>query len=309
MEDDHLPPFLTPLAHSTASRPRQAVFNHPSLGPAHSLWWNSQNGMPPEAVLVFIPGNPGILDFYTAYLTCLHQQNPNMAIFGHAHLAHTPTLAHLRREYGLRAQVQSAIEAIDAVRNAFGKVKIVLSSHSVGSWIALQVLKARPTDVAQALLLCPTVTHIADTPNGRRLSWVFRSPFPWITSWLSYLTRPLCLSMLFPHWPVPQISALRSLLNSPPTVFACLTMAHEEMEIIRELDASLLDEHKHLLYIYFATDDGWVAHHKATILRAFVEEERAVQGSVPHAFSINHSEQVASQCSLWLGALGLGGGQ
>ncbi|KAJ7139949.1 hypothetical protein C8R44DRAFT_765856 [Mycena epipterygia] len=298
-----LPPFLVPFGQSRESSPLQGVFNHP-LGPTHALWWNS-GAESPEAVFLFIPGNPGLLNFYTEFLSSLHSKHPSLAVFGHAHLAHTPGI-HVSGENGLRAQVQSAIEALDAVRAAFGKTKIVLGGHSVGAWIALQVLKARPSDVFQVFLLCPTVTHIADTPNGRQLQWLFRSPFPFLVSWLSYLTRPLPLSLLFPHWSYSQIAVLRSLLNSPSTIFACLSMAHDEMVNIRELDNPLLNEHMHRIYIYFAETDGWVSKHKAGIMRCFLgSEARVVEGQAPHAFCLNHGEDVARECSIWLNALNL----
>jgi hypothetical protein len=38
-----------------------------------------------------------------------------------------------------------------------------------------QVLKARPSDISKLFLLCPTLTHILDTPNGRRLSVSLRN--------------------------------------------------------------------------------------------------------------------------------------
>ncbi|KAJ7706368.1 hypothetical protein B0H17DRAFT_626612 [Mycena rosella] len=180
-----------------------------------------------------------------------------------------------------------------------------MAGHSVGAWIALQVLKARPSDVSQVFMLCPTLSHIADTPNGRRLQWLFRTPFPKIISYLSYLTRPVPLSLFFP-WPSPQTAVLRSLLNSPASIFACLSMAHEEMITIRELDTALLDEHRPRIYLYFAEDDEWVSTHKASVVRC-CEAIRVVNGEagVPHAFCINHSAEVASQCSLWLGLLAL----
>jgi esterase/lipase superfamily enzyme len=36
-------------------------------------------------------------------------------------------------------QVDSALEAFDAVREAFSSATIIIISHSVGAWISLQV--------------------------------------------------------------------------------------------------------------------------------------------------------------------------
>ncbi|KAJ7786128.1 hypothetical protein B0H16DRAFT_1355289 [Mycena metata] len=288
MAQEELPPFLVPFGQATKTDPREGVFNHSNLGPAHSLWWNSDG--PPEAVFLFIPGNPGLVQFYTEFLGLLRSEHPHLAVFAHAHLGHTPGI--FSDKHSLSAQVESAIQALDAVHTIFPAAKIILSGHSVGSWIALQVLKARPSDISQVFLLCPTITHIADTPNGRRLSWFFRSPLPRLISWLSYLTRPLPLSLLFP-WPVLQITVLRSLLNDPATIFACLSMAHEEMVTIREVDLTLLEEHGHKIYLYFAAKDDWVSTYEAKITRLF-DASRVERADVPHAFCLHHGAKVAA---------------
>lgn len=68
-------------------------------------------------------------------------------------------------------------------------------------------------------------------------------------------------------------------------------MAHEEMITIRELDAALLEEHMHRIYLYFAREDEWVSHHKDSITRVFAgsEASRVVEGQagVTHAFCLS----------------------
>lgn len=85
-------------------------------------------------------------------------------------IGHTPAVPAPGASTGLHAQVASAIEAFDTVKEHYGDAKIVLVGHSIGSWIALQVLKARPEAVAAIFLLLPTISHIGSTPNGRKLS-------------------------------------------------------------------------------------------------------------------------------------------
>ncbi|KAJ7102109.1 hypothetical protein B0H15DRAFT_813220, partial [Mycena belliarum] len=301
LDENRLPPFLVPFGQPTTSDPQQAVFNHPRLGSAHSLWWNcTQRRGAPSAVFLFIPGNPGLMSFYIEFLDFLHVKHPGLAVFGHAHLAHTPKVHAMVN--GLVAQVQSAIEALDAVQAAFPQTRIIISGHSIGAWIALQVLKARPDVLHQAFLLTPTLTYMRETPNGIRLNHFFR--WPRILSYLSYLTRLIPLPMFFPDWPAHQIDVLRSFLNSPATIFACASMAHEEMLAIRELDTALLEQHRHRIYLYFAQEDEWVSTHKSTIIRSFKEmggeASSVVEANVPHAFCINHGHEVAEQCSAWL---------
>jgi len=308
-----LPPFLQPLAGFSETSPRQCVFEHNArLGAAHSLWWSSHGVC--KAVILFLPGNPGLLGFYIPFLSAIHARDTSgaLAIFGHAHLGHTPDIEDLTQRHAdssLFAQVESAVEALDAIKNSFGsKTKVVIIGHSVGAWIALQVLKARPDDVSAEFLLFPTICHIRETPNGRRLAWLFRHPFRRIVSTSSYITRLLpdaILSLLFPAWPSTQLLVLRSLLNSPESIHACLTMADEEMKAIHDLDIDLLWEHRHRLSMYFSDQDEWVGEQRNVITRCFRADPgdiRVVHGQhdIPHAFCINHSNDIAMQCHQWL---------
>ena len=144
-----LPSFLSPLS-AVAKHPQtnaqNAVFQHEKpLGQAHCLWWPPKDdSQPPEVALLFIPGNPGLVEFYTPFLSALHGKDTSsrLAILAHAHLNHTPLSSpHLNAiDHSLTSQVQSAIEAFDALRSEFGNnTKLILVGHSVGSWISTQV--------------------------------------------------------------------------------------------------------------------------------------------------------------------------
>ena len=97
---------------------------------------------------------------------------------------------------------------------------------------------------------------------------------------------------MFAHWPHEQTLVLQSLTRSPSAVYSCLTMAHDEMKRITDLDIDVLRAHHHKVHLYFAEDDGWVGEQKKCILAAFEQEEgnvRVVHGhpDIPHAFCIS----------------------
>jgi hypothetical protein len=82
-------------------------------------------------------------------------------------------------------------------------------------------------------------------------------------------------------------------------------MGHDEMTNIRDLDAALLDEHKERIWFYYAEKDDWVGEERETVLRAIdanLAHARVIRGpaDIPHAFCINHGEQLAKQCYEWL---------
>lgn len=290
-----------------------AIFRHqrvPSV--AHVYWWPRKPTGPDETCFLFIPGNPGLLDWYTPFLEALYEKSrAGMSVLAHAFVGHTPSIdgsAFDPSATSLAAQVEHALEVVDALKSA-GYKKIVIAGHSVGTWVSVQVLKQRPGVVDAAFLLFPTIAHIADTPNGRNYGRFFASPFPWIVSSISPLTRLiptwLLAKTLFKDWPEAQLKVLKDLLNSPPTIHAALTMAHQEMRNIKDLDVQLLRENSHRLHLYFAEDDSWVGQNRETILHAFQYDEssvRIVHGKqdIPHAFCINHGEAIAQTCSEWL---------
>jgi hypothetical protein len=105
-------------------------------------------------ILLFIPGNPGIVHFYLDFLNAIHQKYPSLGILAKSHIGHSPQLSNgeipggigpriSRRAAGLDVQVESAIEIYDKLVREYegvpGGVRIVLVGHSIGSWIVTQV--------------------------------------------------------------------------------------------------------------------------------------------------------------------------
>ncbi|KAG2159663.1 uncharacterized protein EDB93DRAFT_1196124 [Suillus bovinus] len=311
----NLPPFLESLAPDSSVQYTNALFpasdNIPS---AHVHWWPCKRvGVSPSTILLFIPGNPGIIDFYHPFLTAIRNQDGSgtLAILSHSHIGHDPAApaSCTPSNYALPFQIQNSLRIFDATRIFFGaNTRIVIAGHSVGSWVALQVLKLRAAAVAGVFFLFPTITDIACTPNGRLLSRLFRPPFPCVVSQVARVLHIMPLAILcrlFPHYPISQARVLQSFLLSPSSIFAALTMAHDEMLSIRELDVATLDTYRHQIWFYFAENDDWVDRGKETILHVFRADPdtvKVVHGhrDIPHAFCINHSEELAAECYEWL---------
>ena len=85
-------------------------------------------------------GNPGLLDFYTPFLTAIHDKaQGGINILGHALIGHTPGIEFpdSNPATSLAAQVEGLIEIVDAVGPYYEKLTI--AGHSMGSWLTLQV--------------------------------------------------------------------------------------------------------------------------------------------------------------------------
>jgi hypothetical protein len=178
-----LPPFLVslaPLADSSVPYINALFPASEGMPPVHVHWWSCRRlGVSPSTILLFIPGNPGVIDFYHQFLTAIHTQDRSgtLAILSHSHIGHDPAVEDLALasrasfNHALPFQIQNSLRIFDALSMYFGvNIRTVIAGHSVGSWVALQVLKLRSTAVSGVFFLFPTITNIACTPNGRLLS-------------------------------------------------------------------------------------------------------------------------------------------
>jgi len=188
------------------------------------------------------------------------------------------------------------------------------------------MMKARPKLISSAHLLFPTISSMAQTRNGRKLSPLFSSwslrPLYFSTSFLSYLPTSLVSTLVSILTGQSQTESGRSGLNitsqlvsNPQTVIASITMAQKEMEFVKELDRDLLMKFGKKIWWYWAErgKDGWV-------LEESIEEIEKVLGSLgdseemlsrrrerckegmPHAFVLNsdHTRSLAKKCAGWI---------
>ncbi|KAG8716513.1 hypothetical protein FRC08_009367 [Ceratobasidium sp. 394] len=177
-------------------------------------------------------------------------------------------------------------------------------------------MHARPNTVKAAFLLFPTVSNIASTPDGRKLSWLFYRPIPTLVSLftrlltvppLSFVPHTLPYLPNFRNFPPAQLAIIKSLITSPHVVYSALTMAHDEMNTIGSLGSApstvqaTCERERSKIYACFAAKDEWVGEEVESVRRMLDDHRVIVRGDdVPHAFCINHSAAVAATCTTWL---------
>ncbi|RMJ23634.1 hypothetical protein PHISP_05484 [Aspergillus sp. HF37] len=153
----------------------------------------------PPVTIFFICGNPGLIGYYHAFLSLLsanlagsHEDGPPFQVYGRSlggfELDELGGSA-ARCYYDLEDQICFVMRDLDRLMgesqsgNATapnGRRKVVLVGHSVGSYIAMEVLRRhRETpgtgagtdfDIAGGVMLFPTVVDIAESPSGRKLT-------------------------------------------------------------------------------------------------------------------------------------------
>ncbi|KAF8560205.1 hypothetical protein OG21DRAFT_1480037 [Imleria badia] len=70
--------------------PRTALFKQDSNILVH--WWSPKLDGAPPTLLLFIPGNPGVVDFYTHFLDTIQDLDTSgtLAILAFSHIGHAP---------------------------------------------------------------------------------------------------------------------------------------------------------------------------------------------------------------------------
>ncbi|GAA5859719.1 hypothetical protein JCM8547_006998 [Rhodosporidiobolus lusitaniae] len=289
-----------------------------------------------KLVLVFFPGNPGLVEYYTAFLSSLRNALPSplresTEMYAVGHLGHSTEGAGGGKGFSpgdqasLEEQVEDKVRFLDELKSVNGLggeggARCVVLGHSIGAWVGLQVLKLRPHLLTGLHLLFPTLSHMSKTPNGRSLSPLFSSwslrPVFYSVGALSYLPTALTSRLvgLITGQTGPGAGVTTSLVSSPSAVLAALTLAREELATVTALDSQAVEEHAKKLWVYYAAEgvDGWVTEEgvrevEEAVERALGREEREkrvrrCREGMPHAFVLDeaHSASLARKSATWI---------
>lgn len=147
-----------------------------------------------SSLVFFVTGNPGLIDYYTTYLGTLQEllqpqaenQSSYIHIYGQSLAGFSDdATSQVNRPYSLEEQIQKLEEALvrESVNTSSRIDKqydnIILMGHSVGSYILLELIRrnralSSPLQITAGILLFPTITHIAQSPSGQDISWLFK---------------------------------------------------------------------------------------------------------------------------------------
>lgn len=156
-------------------------------------------------LVFFITGNPGLIEYYRYFLSLLYsllqdlsftplnsKENVrlNVCVRGTSLANFNVTEQQSRHALcNLEQQISHIEDALDAAvlgqkggQRADSPLRIVMIGHSVGAYILLEVLRRRKErlqssaggkiegKVIGGICLFPTVTHIAESPSGKKFS-------------------------------------------------------------------------------------------------------------------------------------------
>jgi len=104
---------------------------------------------PPRVVVLFVPGNPGLPQYYIPFLEAVQRalSPSSCAVYALGHLGHSAAAPRIwtgNAVVGLRGQVEDKVSFVDELEQqwAFGReggAKLVVIGHSIGSWVICEV--------------------------------------------------------------------------------------------------------------------------------------------------------------------------
>ncbi|RCK62568.1 hypothetical protein Cantr_09084 [Candida viswanathii] len=298
----------------------------------------AKTAKPSKDILILIPGNPGLVDFYITYLDVIHAQFPHFEILCIGHAGFLKSGAR-NVTYDLAFQIEHKYEIVKQLVLSKNERKIVPNlyflHHSMGSFVyqrALQKMYADKTlhgafNVRFSGFITPTITDIAASPNGQKLTTLMRWNVPVVQiavllSFVLGLLPDFVLRALIKYHLITRkvgdtaidsssyensIEGVYKLLQSETIINQALTMAQEEMRHIA-LDIDVNDwyfKNSDKLgiknWMFFAKNDHWVHDETRDFLIDRYHDDKVTvcevckdtENPITHSFCVTQSEQFA----------------
>ena len=212
----------------------------------------------------------------------------------------------LPQPLSLNEQIENKVRIVDTIVSSLpfssfsgDKPRLVIMGHSIGAFMALQVLKKRPLHVDNVFLLFPTLSHIGQGSTFSKVSSVLTSiPGSARTAaWIVFLMRlifpiPLLAFLIrFVHTlPGTSLSTTLEKFFNPASVQSFSHLAKFEFREIRDLDTETLTKYAKRVTAYYAVKDRWVPNFARQQIMRIVSQNGGeaiiCNEGFPHAFSL-----------------------
>ncbi|SCU94894.1 LAME_0F09824g1_1 [Lachancea meyersii CBS 8951] len=273
-----------------------------------------------SSLFVFIPGNPGLIEFYEPFLAQIHVNNPEWEVLGISHAGMNTCNAIQCPVYSLQEQIDHKIEVIN--RYSWSGRPLIIMGHSVGAYMAQKIAVSSELtgNVARIGLLTPTVIDIHRSEKGRKLTtlnkWVpqlhnIAAAFSWLffeKLLPTYFVSLILSVMMKGDLESAMGSATRYLVTNSRFVKQALGLAAEEMQVIRsdwkfqETFLQHCESREAKIWFLFSANDHWVSPDTRNDLIEFFKTrgnpdllQIDVSPTLEHAFVRRHAKIVVRE--------------
>ncbi|AMD19845.1 HCL306Wp [Eremothecium sinecaudum] len=231
-------------------------------------------------IIFFIPGNPGLINFYWEFLRNVSESSPKSEVVGIGHSGMSCMKGSdldNDKVYTLDEQVEAKVKVINEYTSANPARVVTLMGHSIGCYMIQKIVMHEKFDasVEHIKLLTPTIIDIHRSRKGTQLTRISE----WCPKLYDYIT--LMDSIIF-NWLLPVgitewlaskligksdecvLKSLSQLLLNPSCVKQALGLAQHEMSQVRnqwdfqEAFIKTTQANGSKLQIIFTKGDHWV---------------------------------------------------
>lgn len=253
-----------------------------------------------KEIILCIPGNPGISEYYYSFLEILHNRlEIPVWIIGHTGheepedeeiLKKIPQLKGNETIYNTFGQIDHKVRRLcfilffsrkshlfqaEFIRKYVpSDVKIHMVGHSIGTFVILQLLKQDDikSRIKSSSMLFPTIYNLLYTPLGLFCVYFVKPILPlvifvsFIFSILPTFLATFLTYLYFTIISVPRKHIKQHLLPTirmikPSIIKKVFHLGFDEIMTIKELESEVINENADRMKFYFGTTDLWVPTH------------------------------------------------
>ncbi|KAH3900921.1 bifunctional triacylglycerol lipase/ester hydrolase SCDLUD_002381 [Saccharomycodes ludwigii] len=139
------------------------------------------NGNTP--LVIFVPGNPGIINFYSNFLRSLVEKYPKYEIYGLSHRGFTGGDSNFGELYDLNQQVENTRFLLSNILNDRKGANdnnntqrpLILMGHSMGCYVLQKnIIENYQLNYKKIIFFMPTIVDIHKSEAGSKLNLVFK---------------------------------------------------------------------------------------------------------------------------------------
>jgi pimeloyl-ACP methyl ester carboxylesterase len=280
-----------------------------------------------EKLFFFIPGNPGLAEYYVEYLDGIHSRTEGKyEFFCPSHIGFDTSPESVKgymsqRVYNLDEQIEQKVDLLKQL-TADKEREVVIMGHSVGAWMVQRVVVRALKEIPHAQiklvgLLTPTIQDIALSDKGQLLvkagQYLTSNPGSLVGrfSQALYWTMPTFalqnvfrLVMKFP--PQNALDATLEMISRPNIIQQFIDMGAEEMDRIKDEPGEDISEFwdnnfGYKIWMFFVPKDHWIKEEtKAELIEKYSNLDHVVieetdDANIQHAFCVRNYDIMAEK--------------
>ncbi|EAR89376.1 alpha/beta hydrolase family protein (macronuclear) [Tetrahymena thermophila SB210] len=295
-----------------------------------------------DITIVLVPGNPGYVRYYDLFLNQLAQHlNYAYDIYAICHVGHLgfegkKKKYHVETDYKhhhyhgvhhnnqqqtpkkklnvLEHQIEHKVEFMKYLMHKHPNTKFIFVSHSIGSYIVLNILDYLPKDkILHCFKLFPTIERMNEMPNYKHTNILTRFPVKQVSATIAHILQylpnfvkrvliQLVLSNQNQQEPIDDIVETVTSFLDYTTVYNISNMAQLEFTFVRKRQDDLLKKYINEITLYYGRNDNWATvdlyHQIKKDIPAI--DARLDDHNLEHAFVVGGARTQAQLLQDWI---------